>query len=76
MSPVTRILRTLGQLLAAGVLIVPALVALLATVGVEVDGKAWAAVLAAAVVLVTTVQNALEQAGVIPTIGAVPNEVA
>ena len=32
MSPVTRILRTLGQVLAAGVLIVPALVALLATV--------------------------------------------
>ena len=70
MNPVTRILRTLAQVLAAGVLIVPVLVAFLATVGVTVDGKAWAAVLAAAVILVTTVQNALEQAGIIPTLGA------
>lgn len=70
MNPVTRILRTLAQVLAAGVLIVPVLVAFLATVGVAVDGKAWAAVLAAAVILVTTVQNALEQAGIIPTLGA------
>lgn len=70
MNPVTRILRTVGQVLAAALIIVPTFVALLATVDVEVDGKAWAAVLAAAVLFVTTVQNALEQAGLIPTLGA------
>ena len=70
MTPTTRILRTAGQLLAAAVIIVPTFVALLATAGIEVDGKAWAAVLAAAVLFVTTVQNALEQSGIIPTVGA------
>lgn len=70
MTPVARILRTVGQVLAAALIVVPTFVALLATVGVEVDGKAWAAVLAAAVLFVTTVQNALEQAGLIPALGA------
>ncbi len=74
--PVARILRTILQVLAALVIVLPAVVAFLASVGIAVDGVGLAAVLAAAVVLVTTVQNALEQAGVIPTIGAVPNEVA
>ena len=70
MNPVTRILRTVLQVLTAALIIVPTFVALLATMDVEVDGKAWAAVLAAAVLFVTTVQNALEQAGLIPTLGA------
>lgn len=70
MNPVTRILRTVLQVLTAALIIVPTFVALLATMDVEVDGKAWAAVLAAAVLFVTTVQNALEQTGVIPTVGA------
>jgi len=74
--PVARILRTILQVLAALVIVLPAVVAFLASVGITVDGVGLAAVLAAAVVLVTTVQNALGQAGVIPTIGAVPNEVA
>lgn len=69
MNPVTRILRTIGQVLAAAVIVLPAVVALLGTVGITVDGVGLAAVLAAAIVLVTTMQNALEQAGLIPEIG-------
>lgn len=70
MSGATRVLRTLLQFLVAATIILPTFVALLGTVGVTVDGKAWAAVLAAAVIFVTTVQNALEQSGLIPTLGA------
>lgn len=70
MNPITRTLRTIGQVLAAAVIVLPAAVALLATVGITVDGPGLAAVLAAAVILVTTAQNALEQAGLIPTLGA------
>lgn len=70
MNPLARILRTVLQVLAALVIVLPAVVAFLGTVGITVDGAALATVLAAAVVLVTTVQNALEQAGLIPTIGA------
>lgn len=69
MNPITRILRTVLQVLAALVVVLPAAVAFLGTVGVTVDGVALAGVLAAAVVLVTTVQNALEQAELIPTLG-------
>lgn len=67
--PVARILRTILQVLAALVIVLPAIVAFLGTLGITVDGVGLAAVLAAAVVLVTTVQNALEQAGLIPTLG-------
>lgn len=67
--PVARILRTILQVLAALVVVLPAVVAFLASVGVTVDGVGLAAVLAAAVVLVTTVQNALERADLIPTLG-------
>lgn len=70
MTPIARILRTVGQILAAVVIVVPTFAALLATVGVPVDGKAWAAVAAAAVLFVTTVQNALEKVGLIPTLGS------
>ena len=70
MTGATRVLRTLLQVLVAATIILPTLVAFLGTVGVTVDGKAWAAVLAAAVILVTTAQNALEQSGLIPTLGA------
>lgn len=70
MSGATRVLRSLLQMLVAATIILPALVGFLSAAGVTVDGKAWAAVLAAAVILVTTVQNALEQSGIIPTFGA------
>lgn len=70
MNPVTRTLRTVLQVLTAAVIVLPAAVAFAAQLGYTIDGVGIAAVLAAAVVLVTTVQNALEQAGLIPTLGA------
>ena len=70
MNPVTRTLRTVLQVLTAALVVLPAAVAFADTLGVTIDGVGIAATLAAAVILVTTVQNALEQAGIIPTLGA------
>ena len=70
MNPVTRTLRTVLQVLTALVVVLPAAVAFAGSLGYTVDGAALAAVLAAAVILVTPVQNAREQAGLIPTLGA------
>lgn len=72
--PTTRTLRTVLQVLVALGLITPALVAFLAYVGVTVDGAWIGGLVAAATVLVTAVQNALERAGLITTIGAVEPE--
>lgn len=70
MNPITRTLRTVLQVLTAAIVVLPAAVAFAGTLGATINGTALAAVLAAAVILVTTVQNALEQAGIIPTLGA------
>lgn len=70
MNPVTRVLRTVLQVLTAAVVVLPAAVSFADSVGVTIDGVGIAATLAAAVILVTTLQNALEQAGLIPTLGA------
>lgn len=70
MTPTVRTIRTLVQVfigLAAGV---PLLVALLAALGIEVDGRQWAAVAAAAVALVSFVWNTLERLGILPELGA------
>lgn len=70
MTPTVRTIRTLVQIfigLAAGV---PLLVALLATLGIEVDGSQWAAVAGAAVALVSFVWNTLERLGILPELGA------
>lgn len=72
--PVARILRTVAQVLVALALITPALVAFLGYLGVHVDGAWLAGLVAAATVFVAAVQNALERAGLITTIGAVEPE--
>ncbi|QXC59319.1 hypothetical protein KSP35_12995 [Aquihabitans sp. G128] len=74
--PFLRILRTLVQLLVAFPAIVPALVQVLHVLGVEsISGPGLLAVAAAALALVVGVQNLLEQAGLIPTLGGDPTPV-
>lgn len=69
MTPVARIIRTVVQVVIACATVVPLVVALLHEMGVAVDGPRLVAIAAAAVGLVTGAQNALEQAGLIPTLG-------
>lgn len=70
MTPTARTLRTLVQALIGLAAGVPLLVALLAALGIEVDGRQWAAVAAAAVALVSFVWNTLERLGILPELGA------
>ncbi len=60
-DPVTRILRTCAQVVAAIGVVLPTVVALLATVGVHLDGVALATTAGAAVAVVAAAQNAWEQ---------------
>ena len=61
----TRQLRTLVQVLVAIATVVPSAVAALEAGGIHLNGAAISAVTGAAVVIVTAVQNALEDAGVL-----------
>jgi uncharacterized membrane protein (Fun14 family) len=71
LSPVVRVFRTVIQLVVAVAALVPTLVVVLHSLGVKSVNEAGLLALAAtAMTAVTSIQNALEHAGIIPTLGA------
>jgi hypothetical protein len=72
LTPAVRVLRTCGQVVAAMVTVIPAVVGVAHALNINLDGAALATIGAAGVALIAGLQNVLESFGKIPVLGSHP----